>query len=219
MCEEQNLTTGSTGCLGSSSSAEQGGEGTSSGAQQAEGIHLTSQPSSTSSKQFSQPVALVIMGVAGTGKTTLAQALQARLGWPYAEADDFHPAANIAKMSAGHPLTDEDRKPWLKALEKWMEHKLDAGTSCLITCSALKKKYRSVLEAAGNVHFIELDLDEETLKQRMQQRNHFMPVSLLRSQLATLESLESDEPGIHLSSQHSVDTLVEKSVEYVSSLA
>lgn len=178
-----------------------------------------SSSTSASSKQPSHPLALVIMGVAGTGKTTLAQALQARLGWPYAEADDFHPAANIAKMSAGHPLTDEDRKPWLEALEKWMSDKLSAQTSCLITCSALKKKYRDVLEAAGNVHFIELDLDEETLKQRMQQRDHFMPVSLLRSQLATLESLSSDEPGIHLSSQHSVDMLVQECVEYMSSLA
>lgn len=175
--------------------------------------------SSASSKQPSRPLALVIMGVAGTGKTTLAQALQAQIGWPYAEADDFHPATNIAKMSAGHPLTDEDRKPWLEALEKWMADRLAAHTSCLITCSALKKKYRDVLEAAGNVHFIELDLDEETLKQRMQQRNHFMPVSLLRSQLATLERLTSDEPGIHLSSQHSVDMLVQECVEYMSSLA
>lgn len=218
MCEEQNLTSGSTGCLGSGSSAGQGGEGA-SGAQQAGGVNLASQPSSASCKQISHPVALVIMGVAGTGKTTLAQALQSRLGWPYAEADAFHPAANIAKMSAGHPLNDEDRKPWLEALEKWMEHKLDSGTSCLITCSALKKKYRSVLEAAGNVHFIELDLDEETLTERMQQRDHFMPVSLLRSQLATLESLSGDEPGIHLSSQHSVDMLVQECVEYMSSLA
>lgn len=165
-----------------------------------------------------RPVALVIMGVAGTGKTTLAQALQAQLGWPYAEADDFHPAANIAKMSAGHPLTDEDRKPWLEALEKWMAEQLAARKSCLVTCSALKKKYRTVLQAAGNVHFLELDLDEATLAERMQQRSHFMPVSLLRSQLETLESLGSDEPGIHLSSAASVETLVQQSVEYLKSL-
>lgn len=175
--------------------------------------------SSSSAKQPSRPLALVIMGVAGTGKTTLAQALQARLGWPYAEADDFHPAANIAKMSAGHPLTDEDRKPWLEALEKWMAEQLESKRSCLVTCSALKKKYRTVLQAAGNVHFLELDLDEATLAERMQQRSHFMPVSLLRSQLATLERLTSDEPGIHLSSQHSVDMLVQECVEYMSSLA
>ena len=149
---------------------------------------------------------IVVMGVTGTGKTTTAKALVDRLGWPYAEADDFHPKANIEKMAAGHPLTDEDRWPWLRSLRDWMSEQASKGLSTVVTCSALKRSYRDVLrQAQGLVRFVELDLDEADLRVRMTQRKHFMPVSLLRSQEDTLEPLEADEDGFRIVSKGDVE--------------
>lgn len=160
------------------------------------------------------PMHVVVMGVAGCGKTTLAQYLQQLLTWPYAEADDFHPAANIAKMAAGHPLTDEDRWPWLRSLEKWMSEQADNGLSTIVTCSALKRSYRDILrQAHGDVIFVELDAKVETLRQRMTQREHFMPVSLLHSQVATLEPLGADEDGFRLDSEASPQELAATVIE------
>jgi gluconokinase len=141
------------------------------------------------------PTHLVVMGVAGSGKTTLAAALSRQLGWTCAEADEFHPQANIAKMSQGIPLEDEDRWPWLQEIQEWMSGQAKAGCSTVLTCSALKKSYRRLLsEADGRVIFLHLDGGAEIIGQRMQGREgHFMPPTLLPSQLATLEPLSEEE--------------------------
>lgn len=143
------------------------------------------------------PTHLIIMGVSASGKTTVAELIDAHTGVPYAEADEFHPAANKEKMASGEPLTDDDRWPWLYELRDWMTAQATAGHSTIVTCSALKKSYRDVLrEAEGEKHFVLLDAPQEVLAERMAARKgHFMPVSLLRSQLDTLEPLTSDEDG------------------------
>lgn len=144
------------------------------------------------------PVHLVIMGVSGSGKTTLAGILQRRLGWPYAEADEFHPQANIEKMSAGTPLTDDDRWPWLGAMRDWLTGQARAGRSTIVTCSALRLAYRDVLrEAEGRVRFVHLTADPEVVAPRLgSRRGHFMPPTLLPSQYATLEPLVEGEDGV-----------------------
>lgn len=138
---------------------------------------------------------LVVMGVAGSGKSTLAAALSRQLGWACAEADEFHPAANIAKMSQGIPLQDEDRWPWLQEIRDWMTAQAAAGKSTVLTCSALKRGYRELLSGAqGRVIFLHLDGGADLISQRMQGREgHFMPPTLLPSQLATLEPLTQEE--------------------------
>lgn len=139
--------------------------------------------------------AVVVMGVAGCGKTTVAGLVAAQLGWPLGEADDLHPAANVAKMSAGTPLTDEDRWPWLAIVRDWIE---TGSGDCVLTCSALRRGYREVLRAPGvRVRFVHLDGTPEQLRSRLGARTgHFMPPALLTSQLATLEPLEADEDGV-----------------------
>jgi gluconokinase len=143
------------------------------------------------------PVIAVVMGVSGTGKSTIARLLAEDLGWASAEGDDFHSAANIAKMHAGHPLTDEDRLPWLKAIADWIGVREAAGDGGVVTCSALKRSYRDLLRAGHpDVRFICLIGSHDLLEQRLEHRaGHFMPASLLDSQLDTLEPLQPDEPG------------------------
>jgi gluconokinase len=138
---------------------------------------------------------LVVMGVAGSGKSTIAAALSRQLGWAWAEADEFHPEANIRKMSQGTPLQDEDRWPWLQEIQNWMTTKAQAGESTVLTCSALKQSYRQLLaQAEGRVLFLHLHGEADLIGQRMQGREgHFMPPTLLPSQLATLEPLSDDE--------------------------
>ncbi|MDQ0377180.1 gluconokinase [Amycolatopsis thermophila] len=138
---------------------------------------------------------IVVMGVAGSGKTTIGAALAERLGVEYAEADAFHPPANIQKMSSGHPLTDDDRWPWLHAIAAWIsEHQQTGG---VVSSSALKRRYRDVLRTGGDVWFLHLTGPRDVLAARMRARSgHFMPVSLLDSQLADLEPLETDERGL-----------------------
>jgi len=140
--------------------------------------------------------AIVVMGVSGSGKTSVGEALSARFGWPLLEGDQFHPRANIDKMSSGTPLTDDDRWPWLDAIATAMR---DAPDGVIVTCSSLRRIYRDRLrEKAGRpVIFVFLKGSRETLASRLAARKgHFMPASLLDSQLATLEPPAADEPGI-----------------------
>lgn len=138
---------------------------------------------------------IVVMGVSGSGKTTVGTALAERLGVDYAEADTFHPKANIDKMSSGHPLNDEDRRPWLEAIAAWISGHQSADG--VVTSSALKYRYRDILRGGGDVWFLHLHGDRDLLADRMKTRSgHFMPVSLLDSQLADLEPLQPDEFGL-----------------------
>jgi gluconokinase len=142
--------------------------------------------------------AIVVMGVAACGKSTIAEQLANRLGWPVADADDFHSEANVAKMKAGTPLTDVDRMPWLRTIRDWISTQ---DRDVVVTCSALRRIYRDVLsEAEARVRFVHLHGSRDLLHSRMSAReDHFMPLTLLDSQLATLELLESDEDGVEVS--------------------
>ena len=143
---------------------------------------------------------LVVMGVSGSGKTTVATGVAERLGWVFAEGDDFHPHSNVEKMRAGVALTDDDRWPWLASLAGWIGEREAAGQNAVLTCSALKRTYRDVL-AAGHpsVRFVHVTASAETIRHRLEnRRGHYMPASLLASQLDTLEPLQVDEPGLTL---------------------
>jgi carbohydrate kinase (thermoresistant glucokinase family) len=144
---------------------------------------------------------LVIMGVSGSGKSTIARLLARELGWPCRDGDEFHPPANVAKMRGGTPLTDDDRWPWLRAIAAWIDERRIAHEPGIVTCSALKRRYREVLIGArSGVRLIYLKGDEELIAQRLASRNHhFMPKSLLQSQFATLEEPGPDEHPIVVS--------------------
>ena len=147
------------------------------------------------------PVHVVVMGVSGTGKTTVAQALAEQLDAVFAEGDDFHSSGNVAKMSAGIPLTDDDRWPWLRDLAAWTSEQADQGRSTVMTCSALRRVYRDLLRTgAPETFFVHLDAPEDVLLKRMGSRQHYMPTRLLRSQLDTLEPLAADEAGVTVDS-------------------
>ena len=145
-------------------------------------------------------VTLVVMGVSGSGKTTVARGIAAKLGWAFAEGDDFHPEANVEKMRAGVPLSDDDRAPWLAALAQWIGAREDAAESAVLTCSALKRSYRDRLRAGHpSVRFVHVTAPPDTIRARLEsRRGHYMPASLLASQLADLEPLQPDEHGIVL---------------------
>ena len=147
---------------------------------------------------MSRPTAVVVMGVSGSGKTTVAVDLARRLGWEFAEGDDHHPPANVEKMRSGAPLDDADREPWLRGLAAWIAGRERAGTSCVLTCSALKRRYRNLLREGNDaVWFVHVDVPEAVLVDRLARRTgHYMPASLLGSQLAALEPLAGDEPGL-----------------------
>jgi gluconokinase len=141
---------------------------------------------------------LVVMGVSGSGKSTVARLLSEGLDWLMAEADEFHSAANITKMESGVPLDDRDREPWLRSLRDWISEQDAAGRSAVVTCSALKRTYRDVLrKATARVVFVHLDGSRELIAGRLSGRTgHFMPPSLLDSQFDALEPLDDDEDGI-----------------------
>ncbi|MER5769400.1 gluconokinase [Streptomyces sp. NPDC001985] len=145
---------------------------------------------------MSTPHVIVVMGVAGTGKTTIGPLLAKALDVPYAEGDDFHPPANIAKMSAGTPLDDSDRWPWLDAIGQWAHSR--QGLGGVVSSSALKRSYRDRLRAAApDAVFLHLTGDRALIERRMSGRTgHFMPTALLDSQIATLQPLQEDEAGV-----------------------
>ncbi|MEM8706217.1 MAG: gluconokinase [Actinomycetota bacterium] len=136
---------------------------------------------------------VVVMGVAGSGKSVVGQAVAGRLGRPFTDADDLHPEANVEKMRRGEPLTDDDRRPWLDAVGS----ALAASPAPVVACSALKRAYRDRLRShAPDVRFVHLDGDRDLIADRMAERvDHFMPLSLLDDQFSTLEPLDADEPG------------------------
>lgn len=146
------------------------------------------------------PLTLVVMGVSGVGKTTIAHALMERTGWAFQEGDDLHPEANRAKMAAGTPLTDDDRWPWLRRIAAWIGEQEAAGRGAVVTCSALRRSYRDLLsDGHPSVRFVYLQASEQELTERVTQRHHeYMPPALLRSQLDTLEPLADGEPGVRV---------------------
>ena len=146
--------------------------------------------------------AVVVMGVSGAGKSTVGILIAARLGCPFRDADSFHPKANIEKMSRGEPLTDEDRWPWLRAIADWIAQHRAAGTTCVATCSALKRRYRDLVTAhqRDDVRLVYLEGDFGLIETRLKARTgHFMPPGLLRSQFEALEQPAADEHAIAVS--------------------
>ncbi|MGW1894910.1 gluconokinase [Streptomyces sp. NPDC002004] len=160
------------------------------------------------------------MGVSGSGKSTVGLLLAQRLGVPFLEADDVHPAANRAKMAAGRPLDDEDRRPWLLSIAEWIRETTDAGRGGVVACSALKHAYRNIFRRAGaGVWFLYLALDRTTADRRVTGRvGHFMPARLVDSQYATLEPLRPDEPGLTVAAVADPQTIVDQAVRAVRSV-
>jgi len=154
-------------------------------------------------------VILIVAGVAGSGKTTVGALLAGRLRWRFADADTFHPPANVEKMRNGEPLTDEDRTPWLRAIEAWMDERVAAGQSGVITCSALKHSYREMLlEGRPAATMVFLEVDHETLLRWVSARPaHFFPGKLLASQEAALEQPSpAEEPRVRVISANGEPT-------------
>jgi gluconokinase len=157
------------------------------------------------------PCALVVMGVSGSGKSTIAERLAARLGWRFEDGDKYHPPANVAKMSAGHPLNDEDRWPWLQAIADEIDRTCKAGEHAVVACSALKRVYRDILVHGRNdVRIVFLNGTQALIANRLAARKgHFMPPGLLTSQFKTLEPPQPGERPIIVSIDASVEAIVD----------
>ena len=160
------------------------------------------------------PCALIVMGVSGAGKSTIAEALAARLGWRCEDGDRFHPASNVAKMSAGQPLTDDDRWPWLKAIADEIDRLCSKDQRAVVACSALRRAYRRVLvHGRDDVRIVFLDGTKELIAGRLVTRKgHFMPPDLLDSQFRTLERPAPDEDAVTVSIDATVETIVDNIV-------
>jgi len=158
------------------------------------------------------PLAVVVMGVSGSGKSSVAALLAKRLGWKFAEADAFHSPDNVEKMRGGIPLTDEDRRPWLDAIAAWIDRSRAAGEHCVAACSALRRAYRERLAGGhDDVRFVYLRGDYDVIAARLAGRSgHYMPVSLLASQFRTLEEPAAEENALVLSIEKPVEDLVEE---------
>ena len=163
------------------------------------------------------PRALIVMGVSGSGKSTIATALAERLGWTFEDGDKFHPASNVAKMSAGHPLTDEDRWPWLQAIADEIDRVCQSGGRVVIACSALKRAYRDLLvHGRSDVRIVYLDGSQPLIADRLARRKgHFMPPGLLDSQFKTLERPQADERPIIVSIDAPVEAIVGNIVSHL----
>jgi gluconokinase len=148
--------------------------------------------------RLAREMILIVAGVSGSGKTTVGALLAGRLGWQFADADAFHPAANVAKMRAGIPLTDADRQPWLHAIAAWMDERIARDESAVVTCSALKRAYRdALLGGRPQARMIFLSVDREEVAGRLAARHgHFFPAGLLSSQFDALEPPQPGEPGV-----------------------
>ena len=155
--------------------------------------------------------ALIVMGVSGSGKSTIAAKLAERIGWRCEDGDRFHPASNVAKMSAGHPLTDEDRWPWLLAIADEIDRVSEAGDRAVIACSALKRAYRDILvHGRKDVRIIYLEGSQQLIADRLAKRKgHFMPAGLLDSQFKTLEPPTPDENPVTVSIDAPVDAIID----------
>ncbi|MFO1110252.1 MAG: gluconokinase [Bradyrhizobium sp.] len=160
------------------------------------------------------PCALIVMGVSGAGKSTVAEALSARLGWRCEDGDRFHPASNVAKMSAGEPLTDEDRWPWLKAIADEIDRLCGKRQHAVVACSALRRAYREVLvHGREDVRIVFLDGAKEVIAARLAARKgHFMPPGLLDSQFRTLERPAPEEDAVTVSIDATVEAIVDNIV-------
>lgn len=158
------------------------------------------------------PCALIVMGVSGSGKSTVAEAVGRRLGWPFEDGDKFHPKSNVAKMAAGHPLTDEDRWPWLNGIADEIERTCQSGRHVIVACSALKRAYRDVLlRGRGDVRFVFLKGTQELIADRLARRKgHFMPPELLTSQFSTLEPPNDAEHVVTVSIDAPVEGIVDE---------
>lgn len=162
-------------------------------------------------RDATSPCALVVMGVSGSGKSTIADRLAARLGWRYEDADKFHPPANVAKMSAGQPLTDDDRWPWLQAIADEIDRLSAAGQRAVVACSALKRSYRDILvHGRDDIRVVFLNGTQDLIADRLAARKgHFMPPGLLASQFRTLEPPKPDERPITVSIAAPIETIVD----------
>ncbi|WP_232663586.1 gluconokinase [Pseudonocardia sp. TRM90224] len=159
-------------------------------------------------------VTLVVMGVSGVGKSAVAAEIVATTGWIFAEGDDMHPEANRRKMAAGTPLDDTDRWPWLRTIAAWIGEQESAGRSAVVTCSALRHAYREVLrDGHPSVRFVHLVAPDSLIADRIGNRTgHYMPASLLQSQLAALEPLRADEPGGEIEATGTPAEIAERAV-------
>jgi gluconokinase len=164
---------------------------------------------------------VLVMGVSGSGKTTVGEALAEELGFEMIEGDDHHPPENVAKMAAGTPLTDDDRRPWLQTLAELLSDRHARGQRTVLACSALRRAYRDILRAAvpaDETFIIQLEADPETLRGRMEsRRGHYMPPALLESQLAALEPLHPDERGVIVDATRPNDVVVAEAISAIRS--
>ena len=160
------------------------------------------------------PDIVIVMGVSGSGKSTVAKGISTVLGWEFAEGDAFHSDANVEKMRRGEPLTDDDRWPWLESIGSWISSKELAGESAVVTCSALRRAYRDLLRRdRPHVRFLHVEAASDLIHDRMEHRpGHYMPASLLPSQLATLEPLQADEPGVSVTNEGSAAEVLDRSL-------
>jgi gluconokinase len=157
---------------------------------------------------------VIVMGVSGSGKSTVAKGISTVMGWEFAEGDAFHSEANVEKMRSGQPLTDEDRWPWLESIGDWISGKEASRESAVVTCSALRRVYRDLLRRdRPHVRFLHVEAASDLIEDRMQHRpGHYMPPSLLPSQLATLEPLEPDEPGTTVTNEGTAAAVLDRSL-------